>query len=77
MHKTGQIWSATLWDIRSVLGQMAADRIIVESHFQLDAFTTFDRGARAILDADRNLYAGRHIRRLQRIFERREIRPVD
>ncbi len=27
-----------------------ADRLIVESHFQLDGFTKFARGARAILD---------------------------
>jgi len=55
-HDNGQIWSATLWDIWKATGRPVADRIIVESHFQLDGFTTFARGARAILDADRNLY---------------------
>jgi hypothetical protein len=55
-HKTGQIWSATLWNIRSALDQTLADKIIVESRFQLNGFTGFNRGARAILDPDRNLY---------------------
>src|SRR5215470_3229831 len=40
-HDNGQIWSATLWDIWRRLGRDVADRIIIESHFQLDGFTSF------------------------------------
>jgi hypothetical protein len=75
-HENGLIWSAALWDVRRAVGQGVADRIILESHFQLDGFTTFSRGARAILDADRNLYRGEHVRRLRRIFTYRGIGPV-
>jgi Zn-dependent metalloprotease len=76
-HDNGQIWSATLWDIRSAFGRDIADRIILESHFQLDGFTTFARGARAIIDADRNLNRGLHAARLRTIFHRRGIGPVE
>lgn len=76
-HENGQIWSAALWDIWKATGRRVADRIIVESHFQLDGFTTFARGARAILDADRNLYRRRHETILKRIFRRRGIGPVE
>jgi Zn-dependent metalloprotease len=72
-HDNGRIWAAVLWDIRAALGRERADRIIIESHFQLDGFTTFARGARAIVDADRNLERGRHRAVLQRIFRRRGI----
>jgi hypothetical protein len=72
-HENGVLWSATLWDIRAAVGRPVADRLIVESHFQLDGFTTFARGARAIIDADRNLEKGRHERALKRIFRRRKI----
>lgn len=75
-HENGRIWAATLWDIREALGREIADRLIVESHFQLDGFTTFARGARAIVDADDNLYRGRHRSRLRGIFRRRRIGPV-
>ena len=51
--------------------------IIVESHFQLDGFTTFAPGARAILEADRRLFHGRHLARLRRIFRRKGIGPVE
>jgi hypothetical protein len=76
-HDNGQIWSATLWEIRTALGREIADPIIIESHFQLDGFTTFARGARAIIDADRNLNRGRHLARLRRIFNLRGIGPVE
>jgi hypothetical protein len=76
-HDNGPIWSATLWDLRDAVGRDVADRVVVESHFQLDGFTTFARGARAILDADRNLHGGRHVAALRRVFRRRGIGPVE
>jgi Zn-dependent metalloprotease len=75
-HDNGTIWSATLWEVRAALGREMADTIIIESHFQLDGFTTFARGARAIIDADRNLYGGRHRKVLAGIFRRRKIGPL-
>lgn len=75
-HDNGEIWSATLWEINRRLGRDTADRLIIESHFQLDGFTTFARGARAIMDADRNLFGGRHLAALRAVFARRGIGPV-
>ena len=75
-HDNGEIWSATLWDVHRALGRDTAARVIVDSHFQLDGFTTFARGARAILDADRNLERGKHVAALERIFRRRRIGPL-
>jgi hypothetical protein len=75
-HVNGQIWSATLWQVRALLGREKADRLILESHFQLDGFTDFARGARAILDADRNLEDGRHEVALKKIFRGRRIAPI-
>src|SRR5262245_11933271 len=77
-HENGLIWSATLWDVRGCFERPRdADRVIVESHFQLDGFTTFARAARAMLDADRNLHRGAHVARLKRVFRQRGIGPVD
>ncbi len=76
-HANGEIWSATLWDIWNRVGRDVADRIIIESHFQLDGFASYAKGARAILDADRNLFHGRHLSALRRIFRRRGIGPVE
>ena len=76
-HDNGEIWSATLWDIWNALGRARADRIIIESHFQLDGFTNFAKGARAIIDADRHLNRGRHVDRLKAIFRQHGIGPVE
>jgi hypothetical protein len=71
-HDNGKIWSATLWDVFCALGDReVADKLIIESHFQLDPFTRMEAGARAILDADRNLYGGRHVERLRRVLKKR------
>jgi hypothetical protein len=72
-HDNGEIWSAILWDIREELGRETADRMIIESHFQLDGFTTFARHARAIIDADANLNGGGNRDVLRKIFRRRRI----
>jgi len=74
-HDNGLIWSATLWDVRKQLDRKEADRLILESHFQLDGFTTFARGARAILDADENLNRGAHRAPLAAVFKKRRIGP--
>jgi Zn-dependent metalloprotease len=76
-HHNGRIWSATLWEVWQAVGRAVADRIIVESHFQLDGFTTFARGARAIVDADQNLFEGEHRALLLDVFRRRGIGPVE
>lgn len=76
-HDNGMIWSATLWAINRSIGRKRADRIIIESHFQLDGFTTFSRAARAIIDANRNLYNNKYKSRLVRIFRDRGIGPVE
>jgi hypothetical protein len=75
-HDNGKIWSATLWDVHNALGRDTAMRVIVESHYQLDGFTRMRRGARAIIDADRNLEDGRHERELRGIFRKRRIGPL-
>lgn len=68
-HINGEIWSATLWDIREALGDRAADAIVIDSHFQLDAYTKLRRAARAVIDADDNLEGGNR-QRLREIFNR-------
>ena len=75
-HENGRLWAETLLAIKDELGRRTADTLIVESHFQQDGFTNFARGARAILDADQNLHAGRHRAALRAVFAWRGIGPV-
>ena len=58
------------------MGRRRADRVIIESHFQLDGFTSFAKGARAILDANHNLYQNRDRAKIVDVFHGRGIGPV-
>lgn len=72
-HANGSLWAALLWEIRQSLGREAADRLIVESHFSLHAFTTFTHAARSLLDCDALLHQGKHRDLLIKLFRKRRI----
>lgn len=72
-HKNGSIWAATLLDIHKEIGRKRADKIIIDSHFELSSHATFSRGARAIVHANRNLFGGKYEARLKKVFRRRKI----
>ena len=65
IHCVGEVWSSTLFALRSLLGTDAQgrsvmDRVTLESNFMLTKKSNFADGARALLAADQLLYAGVH-----------------
>jgi Zn-dependent metalloprotease len=51
-HKDGEIWSSTLWQIRSDLGATTTDKLVIMSHFfVLSSKARFFDGAIAVLSA--------------------------
>lgn len=72
-HDNGRIWSATLWDMFNTLGKTTADRLVLQSHFNVPDTPTFKQAADAILTADLQLYAGSHLTQLCTIFMNRHI----
>jgi hypothetical protein len=70
------IWSGSLWDIHEAIGGDASDRVILESHFYLNGTSpnsSFEDGARAILQADREIHGGAHARTISTVFANRGI----
>ena len=61
VHAAGQIWAATLLGIRGDLGRDVTDRLVIKSLFYLGSDVTAVDHAQALLQADRDLYAGEHI----------------
>ncbi|MBC7527369.1 MAG: proprotein convertase P-domain-containing protein [Chthonomonadaceae bacterium] len=57
VHADGEMWSASLWQIRGIVGRTRADKMILESHFSVPASSAFSDGANAILAANQTLYA--------------------
>ncbi len=65
IHCVGEVWSSTLFALRSALGadtqgRSVMDRVALESNFMLTKKSNFADGARALLAADQLLYAGAH-----------------
>ncbi len=59
-HADGEIWSRVLWDVRTALGQEAADMLALESSFYLPPAATLIEAGQALLDADAALFGGLH-----------------
>jgi hypothetical protein len=60
VHSAGQIWASALLGIRDDLGRDITDRLVVKSLFYLTSDITAVDAAQALLQADRDLYDGRH-----------------
>jgi Zn-dependent metalloprotease len=58
VHNDGEIWSASLWQIREAIGATNADRTILAAHFLLSPSASFNEGANALVIAAQNLGLG-------------------
>jgi Zn-dependent metalloprotease len=51
VHADGEMWSASLFQIRTALGAARADRLILQAHFLLSARANFSDGSNALVTA--------------------------
>jgi hypothetical protein len=70
IHCVGQVWSTTLFELRTALGNDTAarsimDRVVLESNFLLTKKSNFKAGAKALLAADQLLYGGAHTSQIE------------
>src|SRR5581483_5556499 len=75
VHADGEIWSACLWQLRELLGGKEADKLILSHHFLLARDASFEDGAEALIQADKQLHNGAHEAAIRDIFVRRGILP--
>lgn len=74
VHADGKIWGAVLWDIRKAIGADDADMLIYKSHSYLNGSRPkFIDGYNALVTADKNLFEGKHLEALQKVFSSRGI----
>jgi len=55
VHADGEMWSASLFQIRTALGAAKADKLILQAHFLLSASANFKDGSNALVTAAINL----------------------
>lgn len=71
VHSASEVWSETLWDVRSALGPRLADTLITRGVSYAPAQPSYLDARNAILQADVAGYGGRHLGRLWRLFAKR------
>jgi hypothetical protein len=75
VHDDGEIWSACLWELRSMLGRTTTERLVIAHHFLLSRDAGFEDGANALITADKNLNKGKNEIAIRQVFIRRGILP--
>ena len=70
-HSASEVWSETLWDLRSALGPRLADTLITRGVSYVPAQPSYLEARNAILQADVAGFRGRHLGRLWRLFAKR------
>jgi Zn-dependent metalloprotease len=58
VHNDGEVWAATLWDLRTQLGKTITDRIVLNGMKFTPSHPSFLNARDGILQADQNLNAG-------------------
>lgn len=84
-HADGQIWSGAVWDIAQQLGGSdptpeVRERVLdllLDSHWYIDQFPTFNNAAVAFIQANRDLYDGANEEMIASAFDARGISPLD
>ena len=74
-HDNGEIWSASLWQLRAAVGRPVADRLVIAHHFLVNRRARFEDAANALLTVDRQLYQSVHAATIRQIFVARGILP--
>jgi zinc metalloprotease ZmpB len=72
VHSDGRIWSRALWDIRTAIGHVRADTVILEGQFDFEA-TGMPELARRTVEAARRIYGNGVANTVRAQFESRGI----
>ena len=78
IHCVGQVWSSTLFELRTLLGndvngQSIMDRVVLEANFLNTKKTGFRDAGRALIASDQLLYAGAHTAQIQAELTQRKL----
>ena len=73
VHSDGEIWGATCWKIREMLGRQVADLLIYESLWYLPTNATFADAADAVLQADSTLFHQEHAAAISAVLREQQI----
>ncbi len=75
IHTDGQMWSSSMMSIYDLVGRTVSDRIFWEGLSMTDGSASQVDAALAVMQADKNLYNGAHLRQMIDVFKNRGYIP--
>lgn len=73
VHADGKIWGCVCWDLLLEIGEKTASKILHKSRYYLAYRSTFIDGLKGVIEADAQLYGGKHKERILKAFAGRGI----
>jgi hypothetical protein len=70
VHRDGEVWAATLWDLRATLGATITDNLVLNGMKFTPTRPSFLNARDGILQADQNLYGGANRCAIWTVFAR-------
>ncbi len=70
VHRDGEVWAATLWDLRQTLGATIADRLVLQGMKFTPCSPSYLNARDGILMADQNINGGANRCTIWRVFAR-------
>jgi len=72
VHADGELWSATLWQIRGAIGAAKADKVVLQAHFLVSADASFNEAANALVTAAQGLgYTSTEVNAIRSLLQAR------
>ncbi len=71
VHRSGEIWGQTLWDLRAKLGHTTTGMVVTRAMELSPADPSFLDMRNSILQADRAVYGGKHLSTIWGVFAHR------
>src|SRR3712207_2529499 len=76
VHRDGEVWAATLWDLRTQLGAATTDRLVLNGMKFTPTRPSFLNARDGILQADQNLNGGANRCAIWTVFARQDRKSV-
>ena len=67
-YAVGMIWSGALWDVRALIGQSAADQVVIKALKNLGSFPDLPQGRDAVIQADNQIFGGSNVCDIRQAF---------
>ncbi|WP_137119560.1 M36 family metallopeptidase [Segeticoccus rhizosphaerae] len=71
VHRAGEIWTQSLWDLRTAVGPKLAESLVTRAMELSPTYPSYLDMRNSILQADEAIYGGQHVKKVWKVFAHR------